>query len=133
MRPFPQTLLECSAAPRSGRAPAQARTNQPRARSFVAEAPARGPQVAVTCASDEPRRARRLAPLRAATPCPSTKAAPAKQARNSLDEDQKTDAELLPERPCRRGHILQTCLATRDQQGLHRPCGEQCRSGPDRP
>src|SRR5438094_6307641 len=128
MGPFPQTLLECVAAPRSDRVPAQAQRNQLGPAPFVAKVRSRGPPGGVTCAASALHPAGRRERPRAATPCPNTKAGQAKQVRTSPDEDQKTDGELLLERPSRPGHTLQTCLATRDQQWLHRPCGEEFRS-----
>src|SRR5205085_1354230 len=119
IRPFPQTLLECVAAPRSDQAPAQAQRNQPEPTPFVAKVQSRGPRAAATCAASALHPAGRRERPRATTPCPNTKAGQAKQPRTSPDEDQKTDAELLPERPSHPGHILQTCLTTRDQQWLH--------------
>src|SRR5258707_13480676 len=132
MRPFPQTLSVSALAPRSNEARTRAQKNQPRPTPFVAEGQSKGPQAGGICAANAQSREERRARPRGGAACRNTMAMEAMPANNSLAEDQRLDAELLPERLSRPGHILQTCLATRDQRLLHRPFGELFHSGAER-
>src|SRR5256884_4458257 len=109
-----RSLLESVFALRSVLTPGQPQKNPPMRIPPAAEAQLKGRPGAVTSAAAAPRPAGRREQPRAATPCPNTMAARARQAGNSPNEDQKRDGVpplgfRLPQ-----DRTLQTSLARKD-------------------